>query len=210
MLRRIERAVVGLSLAGVIAGLTLLAAAPAADPAGRLGASCTRGAVLAIIAAKHLCLKAGSTCTARFERQYAKYGFRCDSRLLAKPQKTTSPPAPGPVTTTPAVPPPQPSPFIGTWWSIDLSDGSLQQVTFGADGSMSFQDDSAHVCGGVAGYAMTTGAAVGNTWTANARATLYCPDNDGSVPGTLFQFTLNPDGTLTATGTPDRWTRTKP
>src|SRR5205823_2516388 len=176
-------------------------------------AACTRGSVPAVIASKHRCLRAGATCTARFERQYAKYGFRCGSRLLARPRKAAPAPAaptPTPVTPTTAVPPPRPSPFTGTWWSIDVSDESLQQVTFGPEGALSFQDDSARTCGGVAAYAMATGAAVGNTWTASARTTLYCPDNDGSVPDVLFQFTLNPDGTLTATGTPDRWTRTKP
>ena len=40
-------------------------------------------------------------------------------------------------------------PFLGTWWAIDPSDGSLEQVTFGADGSLFFRDDSAHTCGGV-------------------------------------------------------------
>ena len=156
-----------------------------------------------------MCLKTGAACTARLERQYAKYGFRCESRLLGKPRKTT-PPAPAPVTTTPTVPSPPPNPFLGTWYAIDPTDNSVEQVTFEADGSLTFHDSFATTCGGVAANATAVGAPSGNVWTASRPTTLLCPDNQGSVANVLFQFTLNADGTLTGTGTPDRWTRTKP
>jgi hypothetical protein len=147
------------------------------------------------------------------QRQYAKYSYYCDAGRLAKQVKPKLPP---PTTTGPTVTPstsPPPSlagAFAGTWWAIDPSDLSLEQVTFGDDGSISFQDDFATVCGGAAGYATSTGAASGNTWTASPTTTLYCPDNGGSVPNVLFRFTLNPNGTLTFTGMPEIWTRTRP
>ena len=75
---------------------------------------------------------------------------------------------------------------------------------------MMFRDDSATTCGGVWAYATVTGAAKGNVWTATQPTTLLCPDNAGSVGNHLFQFTLNANGTLTATGTPDVWTRVPP
>ena len=103
------------------------------------------------------------------------------------------------------------SPFLGTWWSVDTSDGSLQQLTFGADGAMFYRDDSAHTCGGVAALANDTGTAEGNTWTGSGAATLRCPADDGNTIFPLFfQFTLNPDGTLSGSVGPDLWTRTRP
>ena len=103
------------------------------------------------------------------------------------------------------------SPFLGTWWSVDTSDGSLQQLTFGAGGTMFYRDDSAHVCGGVAALANDTGAAVGNTWTGSGTATVRCPADDGkTISPVFFQFALNPDGTLSGSVGPDLWTRVRP
>ena len=209
---------VKLLLVGVTAGLVLPAAPTRALPTRSATSSCRRGAVRALINATHVCLSTGAPCKTSYQRQYAKYSFYCDSGLLARQRRKTIPPPapiPPPATTTP-VPPgsgsqqPQPSPFTGTWWSIDSSDGSLQHITFGSGGTLDYEDDSAHVCGGVAGYATTTGVATGNTWTATARTSLLCPDNDGSVPDVLFQFTLNPNGTLSGSVGPDSWTRTHP
>jgi hypothetical protein len=73
------------------------------------------------------------------------------------------------------------SPFLGTWWSVDSSDGSLEQVTFGDDGTMFFRDDSAHACNGVAAFSLDTGVAAGDTWTGSGAATLYCPANGGQT-----------------------------
>jgi len=120
--------------------------------------------------------------------------------------KKTNPPTTSSTTTTTSAA----GPFAGTWYAIDPTDGSLEQVTFGADGSMMFQDDSAYTCGGVGAYAKAIGAAKGNLWTAAKPTTLLCPDNEGSVGNVLFQFTLNANGTLTGTGTPDVWTRERP
>lgn len=102
------------------------------------------------------------------------------------------------------------APFVGTWWAIDTSDGSLEQVTFGTGGSMFFRDDSAHVCDGVAGFINDSGSVEGNTWTGSGTAVLRCPA-DGKTSGPLFvQFTLNPDGTLIGSLGPDVFTRAIP
>jgi len=183
--------------------LALLGATAAPVPARGAGAACTR----ARINGASVCLSVGERCRARYQTQYAKYGFSCGSGRLAKTKarKTIPPTAtPGTTTTSPA------GPFAGTWYAADPTDGSLEQVTFGTDGSLMFRDDAATTCGGVWAYATATGAAKGNVWTASAPTTLLCPDNAGSVGNHLFQFTLNANGTLTATGTPDVWTRDRP
>jgi hypothetical protein len=172
---------------------------------GGVGVACKAGTVQATIHAAPVCLRAGARCATRFQRQYAKYGFSCRSGRLAKAVKPTPPPAS--TTTTTANPA---GPFLGTWYAIDPTDGSLEEATFGSDGSLLFRDDAATACGGVSAYATATGAARGNVWTAVAPTTLLCPDNEGSVGNHLFQFTLNANGTLTATGTPDVWTRQSP
>src|SRR6266496_2353917 len=73
------------------------------------------------------------------------------------------------------------TPFVGTWWAIDASDGSLEQVTFGTGGSMFFRDDSAHVCGGVAGFINDVGSVQGNAWTGSGTAVLRCPADGGQT-----------------------------
>jgi len=105
-------------------------------------------------------------------------------------------------------------PFLGTWWVIDTSDGSLEQATFGAGGSLFFRDDLASnpTCGGVAAVAKDTGTVAGDTWTGTGTATLRCAGNVGEVRDQFFQFTLNPDGTLSSTATlpTEFWTRARP
>ena len=171
------------------------------------GEACKAGTVRATINARSVCLSVGARCTARYQSQYAKYAFSCGSGRLArtKTTKTTSPPTSSGTTTTNAA-----GPFAGKWYAIDPTDGSLEQATFGTDGSLMFRDDAATTCGGVWAYATATGAARGNVWTAAEPTALLCPDNGGSVGNHLFQFTLNANGTLTATGTPDVWTRERP
>jgi hypothetical protein len=102
------------------------------------------------------------------------------------------------------------SPFLGTWWAVDTSDGSLEQLTFGADGTMFFRDDSAHACNGVAALALDTGVVTGNTWTGSGTASLRCPAVGTTLSGLFFQFTLNPDGTLSGSAGPELWTRARP
>jgi hypothetical protein len=205
-----------LSLLMMIAGLVLLVVGALSGPAvGRDAGSCVRGSVPAIIDASFTCLKTGRRCKSRYQHQYARYRFYCNAGLLTKSRKpilpTPTPTAPAsPSVTTPAPPVSKAGVFAGTWWAIDPTDQSLEQVTFGDDGSISFQDNFATTCGGAAGYAMSTGAANGNTWTASSTTTLQCPDNGGRVPNLLFQFTFNPNGTLTFTGMPEIWTRTPP
>ena len=104
-----------------------------------------------------------------------------------------------------------PRPFIGTWWAVDPSDGSTEQLTFGAGGDMFFRDDSAHVCAGVQAFAKDTGTVDQNTWTGSGAATLRCPADDGmTIPNVFFQFTLNSDGTLSGSIGDEVWTRTRP
>jgi hypothetical protein len=195
-------------LSVAFAGWMLPATAPAGTLAHGLRAACKAGSVGVTINGTAVCLRAGERCTIRYQREYAKYRFTCSSGRLVKKAKatetTTPPPVPVPTTADAA------GPFAGTWYAIDPTDGSHEQATFGTDGSLTFRDDAATTCGGVWAYAMASGAANGNVWTAAERTTLLCPDNGGSVPNHLFQFTLNGNGTLTATGTPDVWTREPP
>jgi hypothetical protein len=100
-------------------------------------------------------------------------------------------------------------PYLGTWWAIDPSDGSLEQVTFGAAGSLFFRDDYATTCGGVEAVLNDFGTVSGNTWTGSGTATLRCPAIGETRGPVFFQFTLNPDGTLSGVG-PEVWTRTRP
>jgi hypothetical protein len=100
-------------------------------------------------------------------------------------------------------------PYLGTWWAIDPSDGSLEQVTFGADGSLFFRDDYATTCGGVEAVLNDFGTVSGNTWTGSGVATLRCPAIGQTRGPVFFQFTLNPDGTLSGVG-PEVWTRIRP
>jgi hypothetical protein len=102
-----------------------------------------------------------------------------------------------------------PAPFVGTWWAVDPSDGSLEQVTFGADGSLFFRDDSATTCGGVAAVLNDVGTVSGNTWTGSGTAILRCPAIGETRGAVFFQLTLNPDGTLSGVG-PEVWTRERP
>jgi hypothetical protein len=101
------------------------------------------------------------------------------------------------------------SPFVGTWWATDPSDGSLEQVTFGSDGSLFFRDDSAHSCGGGAALLTDVGTVSGDTWTGSGTATLRCPAAGETIGPVFFEFTLTPDGTLVGDG-PEVWTRARP
>jgi hypothetical protein len=105
-----------------------------------------------------------------------------------------------------------PSPFVGTWWATDPGDGSLEQLTFGAGGSMFFRDDlaSGPACGGTAAFAKDTGSVLGNVWTGSGNATLQCVGTDRQLRGLFFQFTLNPDGTLSEPFSGEVWTRSRP
>lgn len=100
-------------------------------------------------------------------------------------------------------------PFVGTWWAIDPTDGSLEQATFGADGSLFFRDDSAHTCGGVQAILTDVGTVSDNTWTGSGAATLLCPAIGETRGPVFFQFTVSQDGSLTGVG-PEVWTRARP
>ncbi len=100
-------------------------------------------------------------------------------------------------------------PFMGTWWAIDPSDGSLEQVTFGADGSLFFRDDYATTCGGVQAVLNDVGTVSDITWTGSGTAILRCPATGETRGPVFFQFTVNADGTLSGVG-PEVWTRARP
>jgi hypothetical protein len=101
------------------------------------------------------------------------------------------------------------SPFSGTWWAVDPSDNSLEQLTFGAGGSLFFRDDSAHTCGGVQAFLTDVGTISGDTWTGSGNATLVCPSVGETRGPVFFEFALTPDGTLVGDG-PEEWTRARP
>ncbi|HEY8408722.1 MAG TPA: hypothetical protein VIK66_12140 [Gaiellaceae bacterium] len=101
------------------------------------------------------------------------------------------------------------SSFVGTWWAIDPTDGSLEQVTFGADGSLFFRDDSAHTCGGVQAFLTDVGTVSGVTWTGSGNATLVCPSVGETRGPVYFEFTSTSDDTLVGDG-PEVWTRARP
>jgi hypothetical protein len=101
------------------------------------------------------------------------------------------------------------APYLGTWWAIDPSDGSLEQLTFGAGGSLFFRDDRATTCDGVEAVLKDVGTVSGNTWTGSGTAILRCPSIGQTRGPVYFQFTLNADGTLSGVG-PEVWTRARP
>lgn len=45
---------------------------------------CEAGSRHAIVAGRHECLRAGRRCTARYDRQYHRYGFHCHSGTLRR------------------------------------------------------------------------------------------------------------------------------
>src|SRR5262249_48754067 len=102
-----------------------------------------------------------------------------------------------------------PDPFVGTWWAIDPSDGSLEQVTFGADGSLFFRDDLATTCGGVQAVLNDVGTVSGDSWTGSGTAILHCPSIGQTRRPVYFQFTLNGDVTWSGVG-PEVLTRARP
>jgi hypothetical protein len=70
-------------------------------------ASCRTGFKPAIIGGSFKCLKAGRSCTARYQKAYRKYGFHCLNGRLRKGSGVSAPAlAPPP----PAPPPPAPTP----------------------------------------------------------------------------------------------------
>ncbi len=90
----------------LVAGLLGLAATHESPASARV--ACAAGAKAAVIAGKHVCLKAGGRCEKRLDRSYHRYRFHCHSGRLAP----FSAPAPKPMPTPPTLPEP-PSPAGG-------------------------------------------------------------------------------------------------
>jgi hypothetical protein len=55
---------------------------------------CKAGERRAVIAGRRTCLRAGQTCARRLDRQYRRYGFRCNRRRLTRLQGSATPPSP--------------------------------------------------------------------------------------------------------------------
>lgn len=112
-----------------------------------------------------------------------------------------------------------PSPWQGTWWSIDPYDGSLVRVTFGGDhrGHFNYIDWGASVCGTDAeGDPLYAARAAG--WAANVDATSFegsapvvCITHPPFVwdPSWTFGWTYDPATNTLSDGT-GIWTRTRP
>lgn len=71
-------------IAGLLAAVALIAAAPAAQasaadqPASVTAAkSCSSGFVHGVIGGHQKCLRAGEFCAHRYDHQYRRYGYRC-------------------------------------------------------------------------------------------------------------------------------------
>ena len=82
----------------LVAGLIGLAATRDSPASARV--ACAAGAKAAVIAGKHVCLKAGGRCEKRLDRAYHRYRFHCHSGRLApfsapapKPMPTAADPA---------------------------------------------------------------------------------------------------------------------
>ena len=72
---------------GLLAALSLIAAAPAtsvqaesAAPQAVAAKSCSRGYTHARLPSGHKCLRAGQYCARRYERYYHRYRFHCHRR----------------------------------------------------------------------------------------------------------------------------------
>jgi hypothetical protein len=99
-----------------------------------------------------------------------------------------------------------PAPFLGTWWAVDPSDGSTQDATFGAGGTLFYTDDSAHICGGARALAHGAGVVSGDMWSGNM--TLTCPSTGQLVPNLHVTFTSSVGG-LSWTIDSSAWTRVR-
>jgi hypothetical protein len=79
-----KKRLIGLALAGAVAGLPAAAAPAATQPAGPVLAqaakTCSSGWTHAVIAGRHKCLRRGQFCARSAKRQYRRYGFRCNKR----------------------------------------------------------------------------------------------------------------------------------
>jgi hypothetical protein len=71
-----------------VSAVSLISFSPAATVgqsavrAEKRAASCPKYSVRARVAGKMKCLRDGQACSARFERQYQRYGFHCQARAL--------------------------------------------------------------------------------------------------------------------------------
>ena len=78
-----KKRLIGLALAGAVAGLPAAApaGAPAAEPVVAVAAkACSSGWTHAVINGSHKCLRRGQFCSRSARRQYRHYGFRCNNR----------------------------------------------------------------------------------------------------------------------------------
>ncbi len=110
-------------------GLNDAAGTPVRVPAGAAAgafaltaatATCRSGSTPAVVAGKHVCLKAGARCTARLDRAYHRYRFHChNGRLRRFPSKPAPPPQPTPPPQL-APPPTLPDPPAPSGQLVDI------------------------------------------------------------------------------------------
>jgi virginiamycin B lyase len=89
------RSILSGSLLAVCLAFLISPAAPFAHSS--VAASCPAGSVPAVISGTHTCLKSGQRCLKRLDRQYDRYGFRCESGRLSRRSRPKPPPAPAAV-----------------------------------------------------------------------------------------------------------------
>jgi acid phosphatase type 7 len=108
----VHKTPVVVALLGLALALTIFAAAPSSEAVAPRadGKACPRGAVHAVIAGRHRCLKRGQPCARRHDRQYHRYGFHCHTGTLTRRTNPPPPPPPSPLPPPPPAPSPAPPP----------------------------------------------------------------------------------------------------
>jgi hypothetical protein len=118
----------------VLLAALVCGAATTTGAAGNSSTTCRAGTKRAVIGGKVKCLKAGQSCSARYQAAYKRYGFTCVLGHLRKratpPPPQPEPPAPPPTPPPPPPPPAQPGHYHGT-------DSQLETIDFDvtADGA---------------------------------------------------------------------------
>jgi hypothetical protein len=102
---------IGVSLLGPMMLAVLLWTVSTAGATTDSSAACRVGTKRAIIGGKVKCLRAGQSCTARYQTAYKRYGFTCVKGHLRK--RAAPPPAP---------PPAQPGHYHGTTSQLEVID----------------------------------------------------------------------------------------
>lgn len=113
-------------LTAVIVAVVACSLSAVGTAGGSTSAACPAGSKRAVIGGKVKCLRAGQTCSARYQAAYKRYGFTCTNGHLRKRATPTPPPQPPPPPPPPAPPPPappaQPGHYHGTTTQLQVID----------------------------------------------------------------------------------------